>query len=68
MINPCEACAKEKLCSRKGKYVDCPKYREWINWNWAMFRGWPDRQEKHRMENKKIHEIWKYAAPYMGGL
>ena len=43
MKNPCEGCKRVKNTATCTGYKGCSDYRFWINWNWAMFRGYPKR-------------------------
>lgn len=43
MKNPCEGCKRQKDPDNCQNYRKCNDYRFWINWNWAMFRGYPKR-------------------------
>lgn len=43
MKNPCEGCNRQKDPDNCQNYRKCNDYRFWINWNWAMFRGYPKR-------------------------
>jgi hypothetical protein len=50
MKNPCEGCKRVSDTDHCTGYKKCAKYRFWLNWNWAMFRGYPKRMALKKEE------------------
>lgn len=61
----------EKPCVRCGNdggacnsYVNCAKYRAWINWSWAQYRAYPARRfAEMRRQRLETRTSWTYYHP-----
>lgn len=51
MKSPCPGCTRTTDTVNCTHYRTCKDYRLWINWNWAVFRGYLRR---HTTPNKSV--------------
>lgn len=59
MKNPCIGCPRTDDRENCTSYRTCADYRFWINWNWAVFRGYLRRHTTPNQSNP----CGKKAAP-----
>lgn len=59
---PCDRCGNDEgACN---SYVNCSKYRAWINWSWAQYRSYPARRfAEMRRQRLATRTSWTYYHP-----
>lgn len=48
--NPCDKCPKLDKQGNCKSWRSCCNYRFWLNYNWKLFRGYPERVKKARSQ------------------